>query len=79
MVYVGGRILRLHSFLELFEENTLTKICDDGGILIESCIGDVPQRISNYRYVKNCEIIDGVLVIFTEVKSQEEMDLIDEE
>lgn len=79
MVYVGGRILRLHSFLELFEESILTKICDDGGILIESCIGDVPQRISNFWYVKKCEIIDGVLVIFTEVKSQEEMDLIDEE
>ena len=79
MVYVGGRILRLHFFLELFEESTLTKICDDSVILIESCIGDVPQRISNFRYVKECEIIDGVLIIFTEVKSQEEMDLIDEE
>ena len=71
--------MRLHSFLELFEESTLTKICDDSGILIEGCIGDVPQRISNFRYVKECEIIDGVLIIFTEVKSQEEMDLIDEE
>lgn len=48
-------------------------------ILIECCIGDVPQRISNFRCVKKCEIIESVLVIFTEVKSQEEMDLIDEE
>lgn len=71
--------MRLHSFLELFEESTQTKICDADSILMESCIGDVPQRILNFRYVKNCEITDGVLVIFTEVKSQGEMDLIDED
>lgn len=71
--------MRLHSFLELFEESIMVKIYEASDILIECCIGDVPQRISNFRCVKKCEIIESVLVIFTEVKSQEEMDLIDEE
>lgn len=71
--------MRLHSFLELFEESTKVKIYDTSGILIECQIGDVPQKTTNFRYVKKCEIIDCVLVVSTEVKSQEELDLIDEE
>lgn len=71
--------MRLHFFLELFEESVNVKINEDGKTLIECCIGDVPQRIANCRFVTKCIIIGDVLVINTVVKSQEEMDLIDEE
>lgn len=71
--------MKLHSFLELFDENTKVNVCEDNNILIESYIGDIPQKILNFRYVKNCMINNGVLIIFTIVKSQEEMDLIEEE
>ena len=71
--------MRLHSFLELFDETTKLKICDGNEVLTESYIGDVPQRILNFRYVKNCVIDNDVLIISTVVKSQEEMDLSDEE
>lgn len=71
--------MRLHSFLELFDENTKVKVYEDNNVLIESCIGDIPQKILNFRYVRNCIIDNGVLIIFTIVKSQEEMDLTEEE
>lgn len=71
--------MKLHSFLELFDENTKVNVYEDNNILIESYIGDIPQKILNFRYVKNCMINNGVLLIFTIVKSQEEMDLIEEE
>ena len=61
--------MRLHSFLELFDENTKVKVYQDNNI---------PQKILNFRYVKNCMIDNSVLIIFTIVKSQEEMDLIEE-
>ena len=70
--------MRLHSFLELFDENTKVKVYQDNNILIESYISDIPQKILNFRYVKNCMIDNSVLIIFTIVKSQEEMDLIEE-
>lgn len=70
--------MRLHSFLELFDENTKVKVYQDNNILIESYIGDIHQKILNFRYVKNCMIDNSVLIIFTIVKSQEEMDLIEE-
>lgn len=70
--------MRLHSFLELFDENTKVKVYQDNNILIESYICDIPQKILNFRYVKNCMIDNSVLIIFTIVKSQEEMDLIEE-
>lgn len=70
--------MRLHSFLELFDENTKVKVYQDNNILIESYIGDISQKILNFRYVKNCMIDNSVLIIFTIVKSQEEMDLIEE-
>jgi len=71
--------MRLHFFLELFEESVNVKINEDGKTLNECCIGDVLQRIANCRFVTKCIIIGDVLVINTVVKSQEEMDLIDEE
>lgn len=71
--------MRLHSFLELFDKNTKVKVYQDNNILIESYIGYIPQKILNFRYVKNCMIDNSVLIIFTIVKSQEEMDLIEEE
>lgn len=71
--------MRLHFFLELFEESAKVRINEDGKTLIECCIGDVPQRITNCRFVTKCMIMGEVLVINTVVKSQEEIDLIDEE
>ena len=41
--------MRLHSFLELFDENTKVKVYQDNKILIESYIGDIPQKILNFR------------------------------
>lgn len=55
------------------------RIYEDGKTLVECCIGDVPQRITNCRFVTKCVIAGDVLVINTVIKSQEEMDLIDEE
>ena len=71
--------MRLHFFLELFEESAEVRINEDGKKLIECCIGEVPQRITNCRFVTKCVITSDVLVINTAVKSQEEIDLIDEE
>ena len=71
--------MRLHFFLELFEESIKVRIYEDGKTLVECCIGDVPQRITNCRFVTKCVIAGDVLVINTVIKSQEEMDLIDEE
>ena len=76
---IGGKLMRLHFFLELFEESVKVRIYEDGKTLVECCIGDVPQRISNCRFVTKCVIAGDVLVINTVIKSQEEMDLIDEE
>ena len=71
--------MRLHFFLELFEESVKVRIYEDGKTLVECCIEDVPQRITNCRFATKCVITGDVLVINTVIKSQEEMDLIDEE
>ena len=78
MVHIGGIALRLHSFLELFDENIIVKIYDDEGILAETCIGDVPQRVLNFRFVDKCELDNNKLVIYTTVKDQEELDFMEE-
>ena len=71
VVHIGGTALRLHSFLELFDENIIVKIYGEEGILTETCIGDVPQRVLNcfgnnrsqaqknsgYHYLRACRPI----------------------
>lgn len=72
--------MRLNEFLDYFDEIVQVSIYDENNVLLVECaVRDVQQRVLNCRCVKKCSCIDSKVVIYTELKSQEELDLIDQE
>lgn len=70
--------MRMFDFLKVIDNSTSVKIIENDLVVYQGVLGDIPQRVMNDRGVHNCRVDESMLIIYSVVFSQEELEVVDE-